>query len=258
MHSPRLFARALPVDPPPPHPSNTDSGCIRCAVRHLSAIPPHAHPPILALPPRRVLLVTRSRPPPNGLRPPHPHPRRPPHGLRQPRTHPRLPFAQSDAQRDSAPPLPPSHRLCGTRHPRTPVNPPPPAPTHAPLRVYCGRSRGGGRCAQGGHTERGAVQPERRTARGCTASAVSSHARRGWRMHGRGGAGRGGAQPKGRPHANGGVYARGWCPPAFSQRREDVRAGQGATRARAARETEGAGTLSAPSRPVNRLRKINV
>ncbi|KAI9461884.1 hypothetical protein BJY52DRAFT_1257392 [Lactarius psammicola] len=152
MHSPRLFAHR---------------GCIRCAVRRLSAIPPHTHRPTLALPPRRVLLVTR----------------------------------------------------------------------------------GGGRCAQGGHTERGAVQPERRTARGCTASAVSSHARKGWRMRGRGGAGRGGAQPKGRPQANRGVYARG---------REDVRAGQGATRARAARETEGAGTLSAPSRQVNRLRKINV
>ncbi|KAI9431542.1 hypothetical protein BJY52DRAFT_1341695 [Lactarius psammicola] len=118
-----------------------------------------------------------------------------------------------------------------------PVDPPPPHPSHTDR--GCIR-RGGGRCAQGGHTERGEVQPERRTARGCTASAVSSHAR------------------KGRPHANGGVYARGWCPPAFSQRWEDVRAGQGATRARAARETEGAGTLSAPSRPVNRLRKINV
>ncbi|KAI9431066.1 hypothetical protein BJY52DRAFT_1342543 [Lactarius psammicola] len=100
----------------------------------------------------------------------------------------------------------------------------------------------------GGHTERGAVQPERRTAQGCTASTVSSHAHKGWRMHGRGSTGRGGVQPKGRPHANGGVYARGWCPPAFSQRREDV----------AARETKGAGTLSAPSRPVNRLRKISV
>ncbi|KAI9450424.1 hypothetical protein BJY52DRAFT_1302704 [Lactarius psammicola] len=121
--------------------------------------------------------------------------------------------AKRCAEGQRAPP-PPSHRLCGTRHP-------------------------------GGHTERGAVQPERRTARDCTASAVSSHARKGWRMRGRGGAGRGGAQPKGRPHANGRV-------------REDVRAGQGATRARAAREIEGAGTLSAPSRPVNRLRKINV
>ncbi|KAI9456068.1 hypothetical protein BJY52DRAFT_1277941 [Lactarius psammicola] len=128
--------------------------------------------------------------------------------------------AKRCAEGQRAPP-PPSHRLCGMRHPRTPVNPPPPAPTHAPLRVCWG------------HTERGEVQPERRTARGCTASAVSSHAR------------------KGRPHVNGGVYARGWCPPAFSQRREDVQAGQGATRARAARETEGAGTLSAPSCPVN-------
>ncbi|KAI9461885.1 hypothetical protein BJY52DRAFT_1257393 [Lactarius psammicola] len=134
--------------------------------------------------------------------------------------------AKRCAEGQRAPP-PPSHRLCGTRHHCTLVNPPPPAPTHAPLRVCWG------------HTERGAVQPERRTARGCTASAVSSHARKG----------RGGAQPKGRPQANRGVYARG---------REDVRAGQGATRARAARETEGAGTLSAPSRQVNRLRKINV
>ncbi|KAI9455163.1 hypothetical protein BJY52DRAFT_1281419 [Lactarius psammicola] len=152
----------------------------------------------------------------------------------------------ADAQRDSAPPLPPSHRLCGMRHPRTPVNPPPPAPTHAALRICWG------------HPERGAVQPERRTARGCTASAASSHARKGWRTRGRGGTGKGGAQPRERPHANGGVCARGWRSPAFLQRREDVRAGQGATRARAARETEGAGTLSAPSRPVNRLRKINV
>ncbi|KAI9451934.1 hypothetical protein BJY52DRAFT_1295716, partial [Lactarius psammicola] len=171
---------------------------------------------------------------------------------------PSTPLAQSDAQRDSAPPLPPSHRLRGMRHPRTPVNPPPPAPTHAALRICCGRRRGGGRCAQGGHPERGAVQPERRTARGCTASAASSHARKGWRTRGRGGTGKGGAQPRERPHANGGVCARGWRSPAFLQRREDVRARQGATRARAARETEGAGTLSAPSRPVNRLRKINV
>ncbi|KAI9455805.1 hypothetical protein BJY52DRAFT_1278926 [Lactarius psammicola] len=133
------------------------------------------------------------------------------------------------AQRDNAPPLPPSNRLCGTHHPRTPVNPPPPAPTHAPLRVCWG------------HPERGAVQPERRTARGCTASAVSSHARKGWRTRGRGRTGKGGAQPRERPHANGGVCARGWCSPAFLQRREDVRAGYDATRARAARETEGGG-----------------
>ncbi|KAI9449690.1 hypothetical protein BJY52DRAFT_1306573, partial [Lactarius psammicola] len=225
-------------------------GCIRCAVRHLSTILPHTHPPPLALPPRHVLLITRSQPPPNGLRPPrtHPrrfphglrqprtHPRRPPHGLRQPRTHPRLPFAQSGAQRDNAPPLPPSNRLCGTHHPRTLVNPPLPAPTHAPLCVCCGRRRGGGRCAQGGHPERGAVQHERRTARGCTASAVSSHACKGWRTMGKGG-----AQPRERPHANGGVCAQGWCSPTFLQRWED-----------------GAGTLSTPSRPVNRLRKINV
>ncbi|KAI9465370.1 hypothetical protein BJY52DRAFT_1246902, partial [Lactarius psammicola] len=170
-------------------------GCIRCAIRRLSAILPHTHPPPLALPPRRVLLVTRSRPPPNGLRPPRTHPRRFPYGLRQPRTHPRLPFAQS----------------------------------------------GGGRCAQGGHPERGAVQPERRTARGCTASAVSSHARKGWRTRGRGRTGKGGAQPRERPHANGEVCARGWCSPAFLQRREDMRAGYDATRARAARETEGGG-----------------
>ncbi|KAI9450418.1 hypothetical protein BJY52DRAFT_1302676 [Lactarius psammicola] len=182
-----------------------DRGCIRCAIRRLSAILPHTHPPPLALPPRRVLLVTRSRPPPNGLRPPRTHPRRFP-----------------GAQRDNAPPLPPSNRLCGTHHPRTPVNPPPPAPTHAPLRVCWG------------HPERGAVQPERRTARGCTASAVSSHARKGWRTRGRGRTGKGGAQPRERPHANGEVCARGWCSPAFLQRREDMRAG-------AARETEGGG-----------------
>ncbi|KAI9456069.1 hypothetical protein BJY52DRAFT_1277942, partial [Lactarius psammicola] len=48
MHSPRLFAHALPVDPPPPHPSHTDRGCIRCAVHRLSTIP---H--ILTLPPSR-------------------------------------------------------------------------------------------------------------------------------------------------------------------------------------------------------------
>ncbi|KAI9441109.1 hypothetical protein BJY52DRAFT_1320345 [Lactarius psammicola] len=155
----------------------------------------------------------------------------------------------AEGQRAPPPPLASLMRDAPPPHPGKPT----PACSHT-----CPFARGGGRCAQGGHTERGAVQPERRTARGCTASAVSSHARRGWRMRGRGGAGRGGAQPKGRPHANGGVYARGWCPPAFSQRREDVRAEQGATRARAARETEGAGTLSAPSRPVNRLRKINV
>ncbi|KAI9467352.1 hypothetical protein BJY52DRAFT_1237946, partial [Lactarius psammicola] len=150
---------------------------------NLISTPPHTHPPTLVWSPRRVL-VTRSRPPLNGLRPSRPHLQRPPHGLRQPHMHPRLSFAQSDVQRDSAPPLPPRIAYAGRATP-------------AP------------------------------------------------RMRGRGGAGRG-------------VYAQGWCPPAFSQRWEDVRAGQGATRARAMRETEGAGTLSTPSRPVNRLRKINV
>ncbi|KAI9441110.1 hypothetical protein BJY52DRAFT_1320346 [Lactarius psammicola] len=218
---------------------------------------------MLTLPSSRCLpAASSSSRAPDPLRTDYDHPARTPDALRTGYDNPaRIPdsLSRKAMRRGTArPPSPPRIAYAGRGHPRTPVNPPPPAPTHAPLRVYCGRSRGGGRCAQGGHTERGAVQPEWRTARGCTASAVSSHARRGWRMRGRGGAGRGGAQPKGRPHANGGVYARGWCPPAFSQRREDVRAGQGATRARAARETEGAGTLSAPSRPVNRLRKINV
>ncbi|KAI9462004.1 hypothetical protein BJY52DRAFT_1258253 [Lactarius psammicola] len=108
----------------------------------------------------------------------------------------------------------------------------PPTPLHA-------KRRGGGRCAQGGHPERGAVQHEWRTARGCTTSAVSLHACKGWRMRRRGGMGKGGAQPRERPHTNGGVCARGWCSPVFLQRREDVRAGYDATQARAMRETEG-------------------
>ncbi|KAI9431067.1 hypothetical protein BJY52DRAFT_1342546 [Lactarius psammicola] len=208
---------------------------VRTQHTNLILTPPHTHPPTLMWSPRRVL-VTRSRPPPHG----YDHTARTPDALRTGYDNP--------ARTPNSPSRKAMRRGTATRHPRTPVNPPPPAPTHTALRVCCARRRGGGRCAQGGHTERGAVQPERRMARGCTASTVSSHAHKGWRMHGRGSAGRGGVQPKGRPHANGGVYARGWCPPAFSQRREDV----------AARETKGAGTLSAPSRPVNRLRKISV
>ncbi|KAI9451875.1 hypothetical protein BJY52DRAFT_1226409 [Lactarius psammicola] len=64
-------------------------------------------------------------------------------------------------------------------------------------------------------------------------------------------AGQGGVQPRGRPHANGGVCTQGWCSPTSVQRREDVRAGQGTTRARAAHKTEGGGNslhTLAPSR----------
>ncbi|KAI9465371.1 hypothetical protein BJY52DRAFT_1246904, partial [Lactarius psammicola] len=143
----------------------------------------------------------------------------------------------------TTPHAPPTLSARATTTPHASLTPSARATTtpHAPPTPLRAKRRGGGRCAQGGHPERGAVQPERRTARGCTASAVSSHARKGWRTRGRGRTGKGGAQPRERPHANGEVCARGWCSPAFLQRREDMRAGYDATRARAARETEGGG-----------------
>ncbi|KAI9440290.1 hypothetical protein BJY52DRAFT_1321171 [Lactarius psammicola] len=221
MHSPRLFARALSAAFPQSH--------------HILTLPPSRCRP------RRVLLITRSRPPPHG----YDHTARTPDTLRtgydNPARTPNSPSCKAMRRGTARPLSTPRIAYAGRATPA-------PRLTHPRLLPHTPLCTGGGRCAQGGHTERGAVQPERRTAQGCTASTVSSHAHKGWRMHGRGSTGRGGVQPKGRPHANGGVYARGWCPPAFSQRREDV----------AARETKGAGTLSAPSRPVNRLRKISV
>ncbi|KAI9433801.1 hypothetical protein BJY52DRAFT_1336190 [Lactarius psammicola] len=206
-------------------------GCIRCAIRRLSAIPPHTHPPPLTLPPRRVL-ITRSRPPPNGLR--------------QPRTHPRRPLNWCAEGQRAPPPPPITYMGCATPAPRLTH---PHLLPHTPLCTYAvGAGGAGGGARKWGHLERGAVQPERRTARGCTASAVSSHARKGWRTRGWGRTGKGGAQPRERLHANGGVCARGWCSPACAERWED---GPRAKR-------KGVGTLSPPSRPINRLRKIHV
>ncbi|KAI9433676.1 hypothetical protein BJY52DRAFT_1336902, partial [Lactarius psammicola] len=165
--------------------------------------------------------------------------------------------AKRCAEGQRAPPPPPiAYVGCATPAPRLTH---PHLLPHTPLCAYAvGAGGAGGGARKGGHPERGAVQPEWRTAQDCTASAVSSHARKGWRTRGQGGTGKGGAQPRERPHANGGVCTRGWCSPACAERREDVRAGYDATRARAVRETEGGGHSLPTSRPINRLRKIHV
>ncbi|KAI9440289.1 hypothetical protein BJY52DRAFT_1321170 [Lactarius psammicola] len=163
-----------------------------------------------------------------------------------------------------APPTPLRAKQCaeGQRAPSPPLaslmqDAPPPAPRlthprllpHTPLCAYAVRAGGAGGGARKGGTRNegrcnpsgewpGAAQPApcprmRTKVGGCTGGAAQGGA---------------GCNPKEGHTRTEGCTHEGGAPPAFSQRREDV----------AARETKGAGTLSAPSRPVNRLRKISV
>ncbi|KAI9447213.1 hypothetical protein BJY52DRAFT_362605 [Lactarius psammicola] len=83
------------------------------------------------------------------------------------------PFVRTGAQGDSATPntlrtgyanpartpYPLRANRCATPAPRFSHAHPAPLTSHTPLRVWCRRRKGGGRCAQGGHTDRGVVQP---------------------------------------------------------------------------------------------------
>ncbi|KAI9457573.1 hypothetical protein BJY52DRAFT_1416707 [Lactarius psammicola] len=108
---------------------------------------------VLTLPPSCGRPAASSSRAPNPLRMGYDHRARIPDALRtgydnSPHTSD-SPSRKAVRRGTTRPPLPPSHRSCGMRHPRTPVNPPQPAPTHAPLRVCCGRRRAGGGARKG-------------------------------------------------------------------------------------------------------------